>query len=192
MKFKYYLRGIGIGVVVTTFIFMILISIHKNEERMDSASKNNMESKTVAAAEDDTEKKAQSDATPSKQISKEDKDVEKDTRPKENTKPKEDAKPKADTGKDQNTETETQQTETEEDETENESSDKVRFEISGGEFSDVICRKLQDEGLISDAKEFNRFLIEKDYDNSILPGIYDIPKDATYEEIAVLLTSKVE
>ncbi len=192
MKFKYYLRGIGIGVVVTTFIFMILISIHKNEERMDSASKNNMESKTVAAAEDDTEKKAQSDATPSKQISKEDKDVEKDTRPKENTKPKEDAKPKADTGKDQNTETETQQTETEEDETENESSDKVRFEISGGEFSDVICRKLQEEGLISDAKEFNRFLIEKDYDNSILPGIYDIPKDATYEEIAVLLTSKVE
>ena len=192
MKFKYYLRGIGIGVVVTTVIFMILISIHKNEERMDSASKNNMESKTVAAAEDDTEKKAQSDATPSKQISKEDKDVEKDTRPKENTKPKEDAKPKADTGKDQNTETETQQTETEEDETENESSDKVRFEISGGEFSDVICRKLQEEGLISDAKEFNRFLIEKDYDNSILPGIYDIPKDATYEEIAVLLTSKVE
>ena len=80
---------------------------------MDSASKNNMESKTVAAAEDDTEKKAQSDATPSKQISKEDKDVEKDTRPKENTKPKEDAKPKADTGKDQDTETETQQTETE-------------------------------------------------------------------------------
>lgn len=192
MKFKYYLRGIGIGVVVTTFIFMILISIHKNEERMDSASKNNMESKTVAAAKDDTEKKAQSDATPSKQISKEDKDVEKDTRPKENTKPKEDAKPKADTGKDQNTETETQQTETEEDETENESSDKVRFEISGGEFSDVICRKLQEEGLISDAKEFNRFLIEKDYDNSILPGIYDIPRDATYEEIAVLLTSKVE
>ncbi|MCI9416474.1 MAG: endolytic transglycosylase MltG [Eubacterium sp.] len=192
MKFKYYLRGIGIGVVVTTFIFMILISIHKNEERMDSASKNNMESKTVAAAEDDTEKKAQSDATPSKQISKEDKDVEKDTRPKENTKPKEDAKPKADTGKDQDTETETQQTETEEDETENESSDKVRFEISGGEFSDAICRKLQEEGLISDAKEFNRFLIEKDYDNSILPGIYDIPRDATYEEIAVLLTSKVE
>ena len=192
MKFKYYLRGIGIGVVVTTFIFMILISIHKNEERMDSASKNNMESKTVAAAEDDTEKKAQSDATPSKQISKEDKDVEKDTRPKENTKPKEDAKPKADTGKDQDTETETQQTETEEDETENESSDQARFEISGGEFSDAICRKLQEEGLISDAKEFNRFLIEKDYDNSILPGIYDIPRDATYEEIAVLLTSKVE
>ncbi len=192
MKFKYYLRGIGIGVVVTTFIFMILISIHKNEEKMDSASQNNMESKTVAAAEDDTEKKAQSDATPSKQISKEDKDVEKDTRPKENTKPKEDAKPKADTGKDQNTETETKQTETEEDETENESSDKVRFEISGGEFSDVICRKLQEEGLISDAKEFNQFLIEKDYDNSILPGIYDIPRDATYEEIAVLLTSKVE
>ena len=192
MKFKYYLRGIGIGVVVTTFIFMILISIHKNEEKMDSASQNNMESKTVAAAEDDTEKKAQSDATPSKQISKEDKDVEKDTRPKENTKPKEDAKPKADTGKDQNTETETKLTETEEDETENESSDKVRFEISGGEFSDVICRKLQEEGLISDAKEFNQFLIEKDYDNSILPGIYDIPRDATYEEIAVLLTSKVE
>ena len=45
--------------------------------------------------------------------------------------------------------------------------------------------------LIDDAASFNKFLVEEDYDNYINPGVYDIPKNATYEEIAVLLTTKV-
>ena len=70
--------------------------------------------------------------------------------------------------------------------------EKVRFEVGGGEYSDVICKRLLQAGLIDDADAFNKFLIQKDYDNLILPGVYDIPKGATYEEIAALLTTKVE
>ena len=69
---------------------------------------------------------------------------------------------------------------------------KVRFEIGGGEYSDVICKKLQQANLIDSAEEFNKFLIANDYDNLILPGVYAIPKGATYEEIAKLLTTKIE
>ncbi len=70
--------------------------------------------------------------------------------------------------------------------------EKIRVEISGGQYSDVVCKKLEEAGLVDNAKAFNDFLVQKDYDNSILPGVYEIPKGATYEEIAVLLTTKVE
>ena len=66
----------------------------------------------------------------------------------------------------------------------------VHFEIKGGEYSDSICRRLQKDGLIDDAGAFNKYLIGKKYDNLILPGSYDIPKGATYDEIAALLTRK--
>ncbi len=56
----------------------------------------------------------------------------------------------------------------------------------------MICKKLQQANLIDSAEEFNKFLIANDYDNLILPGVYAIPKGATYEEIAKLLTTKIE
>ena len=86
----------------------------------------------------------------------------------------------------------TEKKNTEKKNTEKKNTEKVRFEIKGGEYSDTVCQKLKAAGLIDDAKAFNEFLVQKDYDNGILPGIYDIPKDATYEEIAALLTTKVE
>ena len=66
----------------------------------------------------------------------------------------------------------------------------MHFEVKGGEYSDIVCRKLKEAGLIDDAASFNAFLVKKDYDNAILPGIYDIPKGATYEQIAAILTNK--
>ena len=48
MKLKYYLRGIGVGVVITTILFMIIIPLHKNDAKSQDAAKQNTESKTVA------------------------------------------------------------------------------------------------------------------------------------------------
>lgn len=179
MKLKYYLRGIGIGVFVTTVIFMSSISLHKNENT-DASKENSM---TVEALENST------------QNSQAPEDVKKDRKPKEESvltkqepevqnKPKETEKTEEEGLK----EVKEQPKENKETELEEEPEDKVRFEVSNGEFSDTVSRKLEAAGLIDDAASFNRFLVEKDYDDSILPGTYDIPKDATYDEIAALLT----
>ena len=48
MKLKYYLRGIGIGILVTTLIFMIVISIRKNDSGPQDGFVPETESKTVA------------------------------------------------------------------------------------------------------------------------------------------------
>lgn len=197
MKLKYYLRGIGIGVVVTTLIFMVSIALHKNEENPKTPAEDKksatvadmMETETESETESEsTQEEKQSDAKVPEQKSTEVKKPE--TKGSETKVPEEkssEAKPADKKEENKNT--------VPNDKTNADSSDsggKVRFEIGGGEYSDVICKKLQQANLVDSAEEFNKFLIANDYDNLILPGVYAIPKGASYEEIAKLLTTKIE
>ena len=234
MRLKYYLRGVGIGIVVTTIIFMISISLHKNDTEPQNSAAENDKSTTVSEAEENAQKAdvagtetesadtgktdlADTQAADKADADKPDKN-ESDVKQPDASKTDEDnsdeKKPSEDTAKDNTAsgqqssdkETESKKKNTEKKNTEKKNTEKkstekkstekntekVRFEIKGGEYSDTVCQKLKAAGLIDDAKAFNEFLVQKDYDNGILPGIYDIPKDATYEEIAALLTTKVE
>ncbi len=67
---------------------------------------------------------------------------------------------------------------------------KVSVSITSGMLSDKVAEKLQSAGLIADAKEFNKYLISKGYDRQIIKGEYVIEKGATYEEIARMITTK--
>ena len=58
VKLKYYLRGIGIGVFVTTVIFMISISLHKNDTEPQNSAAENDKSTTVSEAEENAQKAA--------------------------------------------------------------------------------------------------------------------------------------
>lgn len=60
----------------------------------------------------------------------------------------------------------------------------ITIEISQGEYSDSISRKLVEAGLISDAVDFNSYLVENGMDNLLAVGVHQIPKGANYEEIA--------
>lgn len=196
MKLKYYLRGIGIGVVVTTIIFMISISIHKNELQSQNVAEKATESKTVAEYESESSQMKDTAATDTQKDTAVT-DTQRDTtatEKKESDSKQITDKDNASTKKvtDEKKEHSTQKRkEAVKSDTKN-SDKKVRIEISGGEYSDVICRKLKKEGLIDDADAYNKFLVENEYDNFILPGVYEIPMDSTYEEIAVLLTTKVD
>ena len=216
MKLKYYFRGIGIGVFATTVIFMILISVHRNDGTQGgtSAVVPDTESKTVAQVQKDTQKSSEEKDTKTQTGDKKD---PKDTDAAKTDGKKTDAA-KTDPAKDNaalvnpakdDTSVKTPESEKKPDTkpqpeanaSEQKSSEqpqpdvpkeeKVRIEISGGQYSDVVCKKLAEAGLVDDAKAFNDYLVQKDYDNAILPGVYEIPKGATYEEIAVLLTTKV-
>lgn len=200
MKLKYYLRGIGIGVVVTTLIFMVSISLHKNE-----ASPKESEDKsagTVADMMEETEEKEtekKSASKPNEQKNAEGKNPDaKSTEAKSGNQEEQDIKTadsKGDTIDTTDTADKSDKIDSQEktDTTSSKSKgEKVRFEIGGGEYSDVICRKLQQAKLIDNAEEFNAFLIDNKYDDLILPGVYDIPMGSSFEEIAKLFTTKVE
>ena len=188
MKLKYYLRGVGIGIVGTTIIFMILISLNRIDTKTQEDPDKDAKPQTVAELEEnikETESESSSEAkkpaeTEKDALSKKEPETEKDKLPAKEPETEKGIKQEEKTPK------------TEPDTGKQQQEEKVRFEIRGGEYSDTICKKLKDAGLIDNAEAFNAYLVEKNFDNAILPGTYDIPKDSTYEEIAVLLTAKVE
>lgn len=181
MKLKYYLRGIGIGIVITTMIFMILISLRKENSSMQKMPVQNTESQTVAKFQNSTEQEFRTEDAPS--------DMPKPAGTESGQKDSDGQEMQVpDTQK----ETESKQQPETVSETAEAGRGKIRLEIRGGQSSDTVSRNLAAAGLVDDAEKFNDFLIQKNYDNSILPGVYEIPKGSAYEEIAVLLTTKVE
>ena len=196
MKLKYYLRGMGIGIMITTLLLIIAFSIHKNDTVQQEEPKQEAASKTVAEAQNSTQipMDTETETEPAtEQNNAEQTDTQKTTeKQKENETSVVSASTEEKESEQKTSETKSSEEKISEKNTPAAATEKVRFEVGGGEYSDVICKRLLQAGLIDDADAFNKFLIQKDYDNLILPGVYDIPKGATYEEIAALLTTKVE
>ena len=63
----------------------------------------------------------------------------------------------------------------------------VTFVISNGQFGRQISESLKKEGLVDDAEAFMKYLGETGKSEGILPGTYEIPMGSTYEEIVKIL-----
>jgi len=74
--------------------------------------------------------------------------------------------------------------------TENDSVDKIELVIKSGMFSHHVADLCKTLGLVEDAKEFDSYLIRNGYASKIRTNRYEIPVGASYEEIASLITTK--
>lgn len=68
----------------------------------------------------------------------------------------------------------------------------VQITVASGNGSDTVSRKLADAGLVDNAAEFDKYLCDHNYDNKITVGKHTIPAGSAYEEIAKILTSAAE
>lgn len=66
----------------------------------------------------------------------------------------------------------------------------VVITVNGGDGSGTVSKRVFEAGLVDNAEEFDRFLCSNGYDNSIKVGNHEVPKNATWEEIANILCSK--
>ena len=66
----------------------------------------------------------------------------------------------------------------------------VPFKIKGGESSEAICKNLKKLGLIDSEKEFNKYLNKLNVDNVISTGNFYIPTGSSYDDIVALLVNK--
>ena len=64
----------------------------------------------------------------------------------------------------------------------------VDFSVQSGQTSAVVGANLYKAGLVDDADDFDRYLVQHNYDNNIQHGSFSIKKGSTYEEIAKILT----
>lgn len=209
MKLKYYLRGIGIGMIVTTIILMITFAVHGNQPLTDDEIRERAAELGMVMVEDlpvsdtlaDTDQSGQGDdekdgADDAQAVSQSPSgDGANDAKADADGDAAKGAKADADGDavKDGQSSSKAQEQENgdkKEDRPQRDVVEQVEITIVGGEYSNDVCRKLKRAGLIEDIDDFNKYLSDGGYDNLIQPGNYTIPTGADYDEIIKIITEK--
>ena len=217
MKLKYYLRGLGIGIILTVIILAIASSgkeetlsdeeIIERAETMgmimeEETEKNGLpveegpKEELVEPEQSEGPKEEEAVEPEQSEEPKEEEPVEpeqsEEPKEEEPVEPEQSEEPK----EEEPVEPEQSEKPKEEEPVEPEQSEEPETEVSGevviveiirGEYSDKISVKLLEAGLVADADEFNRYLVESGMDERIAVGKHQIPQGASMEEIARIL-----
>ena len=184
MKLKYYLRGLGIGIIVTTIILVSCFSMQKpkmtDAQIIEKASQLGMimpEQDSVVAAETETTEPEETQQKNEQQVAAEEAQQE--------------TEQQTEVPKEQATE-ETQQDAPSEDTENAESEDPAQQEpftlvVNRGDVCRTMCENLAANGVIDDSEGLRKYLSEVGYASFISAGTYQIPYHASYEEITNIL-----
>lgn len=184
MKLKYYLRGLGIGIVVTTIILVSCFSMQKpkmtDAQIIEKASQLGMimpEQDSVVAAETETTEPEETQQKNEQQVAAEEAQQE--------------TEQQTEVPKEQATE-ETQQDAPSEDTENAESEEPAQQEpftlvVNRGDVCRTMCENLAANGVIDDSEGLRKYLSEVGYASFISAGTYQIPYHASYEEITNIL-----
>ncbi len=194
MKLKYYLRGLGIGILATVLILGISHSRSKpmsDEEVIQRAKELGMVESTYLSQlnQDNLAEDPAEEPSDSEQMN--------GAEPETPEEPEQPAEPETPEEPEQPAEPETPEEPEQPTEPENpeipevpEESEYVIFEIVRGQSSTTICRNLESAGLIEDATAFDRYLSRNGYDKRLQADTFEILKGASEEEIAMIITGQ--
>ena len=184
MKLKYYLRGLGIGIIVTTIILVSCFSMQKpkmtDEQIIEKAAQLGMimpEQDSVVAAETETTEPEETQQKNEQQVAAEEAQQE--------------TEQQTEVPKEQATE-ETQQDAPSEDTENAENEESAQQEpftlvVNRGDVCRTMCENLAANGVIDDSEGLRKYLSEVGYASFISAGTYQIPYHASYEEITNIL-----
>ena len=197
MRFKYYLKGLGMGIIITTIIMTVSCVIHNNNLSDQEIIEKAMELGMVMP---DSEKESENGLFGSHD--------------KESSESKEDSESEGEPQSGSESEIEPTETESEfptesELPTETESSTEPETEepstqtppqhveitqyvlhIQWGDTPRMIANELFENGMIDNASKFRKYLADNKYAGKLRSGTYTITKGMTYEEIAKMITKK--
>ena len=168
MKLKYYLRGLGIGMIVTALILGISFSHRQGQEtltddqireRAEQLGMVDSSELTLAALQNSVQQQAQESTAETETGA-----VSETTAEPETTVPETIA--------------------------ESEVLQAVTITVKKGASSGSVSSQLQEAGLVEDAKAFDKYLCNNGYSRSINPGTYEIVPGTSEEDIAKIITGK--
>ena len=170
MKRKYFVRGLGVGILFGALImFAAYMTSGKNRMSDEDVIKRAQELGMVKQSEYVLESDVTSQETTTEEITTE-ATTEKATTTEKTTTEK--ATTEASTTEKADTSTQTTVT------------------ISSGMSSEAIASALANAGLVDDASKFNSFLVAHGYDMKLETGNFSLETGMSYEEIAKILTTK--
>lgn len=206
MKLKYYLRGLGIGMIVTALILGISFSNRQDQtsqimtddqirERaaelgmVDSseltlaALQNSAKQPTEGTPEETTQTQEQNniEAEPETTVPAE---TQATVEPETTQEPEATAEPEPEKTAGPETTAEPEVTEAPQ------RTQTASITIQRGDDSGSASRRLYEAGLVENAKAFDNYLCNNGYSRSINPGTYEITPGTSEEEIAKIITGK--
>lgn len=208
MKLKYYLRGLGIGIVVTALLMGYSNKNRAAEPKAESATEEtagdlladrNGEATTEEVIEQSTVENVTVE-TDSAETSEEGTSQEATASELEGS--IQEAETITETESVTETETESVQAEETTDKKEQTQSSTeadagnalpqttIEINIVRGDDSGTVARKLQNAGMVESATEYDAYLMQHGYDKKIRVGKVEIPVDATWQEIAEYISGK--
>ena len=189
MNLKYYLRGLGIGTIVTALILGIALGNPNdqmsNEEIKQRAKELGMVEGTGVLTDGVEEPEqalqpTEKPAEPEQALQPTEKPAEPEPTIQPTEKPAEPEPTIQPTREPENSEMQSESAAVA-------NGKIIEIEVNRGDDSYAICEHLQQAGLIEDAAAFDTYLCENGYHTKIYAGIHKIPAGATKEEIIKLL-----
>ena len=183
MKLKYYLRGLGIGIIVTTIILVSCFSMQKpkmtDEQIIEKAAQLGMimpEQNSAVIAETETTEPEETEQKNEQQIAAKELQQETETQMEVPKEP----------------ETETPQESVVSDTENAENAEQTQQEpftlvVNRGDVCRTMCENLAANGVIDDSEGLRKYLSEVGYASFISAGTYQIPYHASYEDITNIL-----
>lgn len=192
MKFKYYLRGCGLGILVASVVLMV--SFHSQNKTMDDTAVMERASELGMIMPETEIVSTEADSQlPESGTQSTDTDFSSNKNQKQNTK---DSQNKTD-GSSQKEEKDTQMasddktesgnnkdTESKKKEDKKEESEEITVEIKKGEVCRQLAEELEQIGLVEDAETFRKYMQQIGYDDRIKVGTYTLKRGMTEKEIA--------
>lgn len=200
-KNKYYMRGVGVGILVCALILIIsrmntgavisdeeVISRARELGMIESGEQSLTEATSVSDVTESPQEpsvSASPETTPEPEIT---------ASPEETGEPYEDPSPEPspdaseEPSPEASPEPSPEETPSDEDDPLLTDLVYVTLTIYGGNSSDTVARRAEELGLVTNAKEFDEYLVSNGYANRIRVGSFQIPLGASYEYIAKAIT----
>lgn len=193
MKFKYYLRGCGLGILFAAIVLMI--AFHTQNKTMDDTAVMERASELGMIMPETQNTDTEADTQQGEPVSKTEpelttetsatstqitddgntiptdkqKNIKKNTDKKESDKKESDKKTDADKA---------------------EESENITVKIKSGEVCRQLAEELEDLGLVEDAESFRKYMQQCGYDDQIGVGTFHLKRGMTQEEIAKVFITK--
>lgn len=191
MNLKYYLRGLGIGLIVTTIILTISNNVGSASNKnsgVGSQVPQEPTSGSVIAFDRQTTTESTTEA-PKEEESTTEPSTEAVTQPAEQETTTAAQQVTSEAATQQTTQEVTRAT-TQAAATSVSDGNEVRVVIKDVYYGTQAADILYDAGLITDKNEFVQYLISTGYGTKIQEGVYSIPKDSSYEAICQAISRK--
>ena len=186
MRFKYYLRGCGMGILVATLLLMVAAGSPKEDMRDEDVIARAKELGMVFSEEGEN---PQGNSPETKDSQTEDSETE-------NSQTTDSQTEDSGTDNSQTTDSQTEDSQKEDSQIKDSQTEDsgeegpIRISVKQGEVCRELAEDLLEKGLITDAEEFRNFMKDYGYDDMLRVGEYEFEKGMTYLEIAKILTKQ--